>query len=405
MFRKKPRTLKDEENEGARGYSLDLPSSQRWNPQYTVPRNSIADEAHADLFSADTKSVPHLEKRQTDRSMSYGRSRRDLDTHGGMVKGGLEDDNEEGNEFSHMTHWLETLSELYMNDLDNRARWDPRWLNITRRERFEGLTSAAVTVVDYLSDDTVQRGEHLTSKKQLATTLQERPENCEVRVIMVSDLSRFVMGALGHLYSVDPEFWFEHLIDSGYGASDSGLKLKNAVWMNWAERKTRFRQRALPGVGQRTEWNLPRRTKTRCWAHLRWGLLGLLHYLGRKGFHEDEIDMRLGDGRWVMERDVLLDKHGLLMTKKRQERLNKAKQKKKKDKLVPLDATTSVRSKTTNVYRAYSTFESIPKNPKYWVNRDLRVMAPEGASYWSRVDEGKKTSMSTTKRETISGSS
>ncbi|KAK7427006.1 hypothetical protein QQZ08_006433 [Neonectria magnoliae] len=36
------------------------------------------------------------------------------------------------------------------------------------------------------------------------------------------------MGALGQMYSVDPEFWFEHLVNSSYGASDSGLKLKNA---------------------------------------------------------------------------------------------------------------------------------------------------------------------------------
>lgn len=399
MFKKKPRPFKDEENEGSRAYSLDWAPSQRWNSQYTVPRNSIADEAHAYPFLSqatnDTNPSPRLEHRPTGRSMSYGRNKRDLDTHGGINKGNLigeiESDEEE-NEFSHMTHWLETLAELYMNDVDNRARWDPRWLNITRRERFEGLTSTAVTVIDYLSGDRVERGEPFTSKKQLAATLQHRPGNCEVRVILVSDLSRFTMGALGHLYSVEPEFWYEHLINSGYGASDSGLKLKNAVWLNWAERKTHFRQRALPGIGQRTEWNSPRRTKDRSWVHLRWGRLGLLHYLGRKGFHEDEIDTRLADGRWVMERDVTLDKYGLLMTKKRQARLNKTKQGEKKVQ-TPHAETTSVRTKTTNVYRPYSTFESIPKNPKYWVNRDLRVMAPEGASYWTGVDgDGKKTS-------------
>lgn len=332
--------------------------------------------------------------------MSYGRNRRDMDTSGTGVGKGVSDGEEE-EEFSNMRHWLETLSELYMNELDNRARWDPRWLNVTRRERFEGLESASISVVDYLADDTVQRSEPITNKNDFAVALEGRPANSEVRVIMVSDLSRFVMGALGQMYSVDPEFWFEHLINSSYGASDSGLKLKNAVWLNWVERETRFRHRALPGVGQRTEWNLPRRTQSRNWAHMRWGRLGLLHYLGRKGFYEDEIEKRIADGRWTMERDVVLDKRGLLMTQKRQAAADKkAREKNKKEKRKKKSRATeeanadgtSTRSKTSNVYRAYSTFQSLPRNPAWWTNRDLRVMAPEGMSYWSSInEEGKKT--------------
>ncbi|KAK1772140.1 hypothetical protein QBC33DRAFT_365 [Phialemonium atrogriseum] len=406
---KKSRRGKDDPGDGLGGYPLGWPSSQRWNPQYSVPRNSVDCEypssASPSRLEGGPDSPDHAKHFNQPRSMSYGRNTRDLDTHAAAQAGLRADDTEE---LSDLTHWLDTLAELYMNNLDNRARWDPRWLNITRRERFEGLASASVTVVDYLTSDPEPRREAITSKKQLAATLESRPENSDVRVVMVSDLSRFVMGALGQLYSIDPEFWYEHLVNSGYGASDSGLKLKNAVWMNWAERETRFRHRALPGVGQRTEWNLPRRTNKRCWAHLRWGRLGLLNYFGRKGFHEDEMETRVGDGRWVMERDVVLDKHGLLMTAKRKAEADRkakkeAEKRSKKEQQVPLPPslspspagadTTSVRGKTTNVYRAYSTFESLPNNPTFWTNRDLRVMAPEGASYWRGLDHGGKTTI------------
>ncbi|KPM40873.1 hypothetical protein AK830_g5725 [Neonectria ditissima] len=372
MAKKNRRAGGAQDEEAASGsYELPWPSSQRWNPRYDVPRNSTEDGT--DGVSRDAK--PEGDSRAWSR----------------RGRGVLEP-----------AHWLETLSELYMNDLDRRARWDPRWLSVTRRERFEGMESASVSVVDYLSDDTVQRSELSTSKNGLAVALEARPENSQVRVIMVSDLSRFVMGALGQLYSVDPEFWFEHLVNSSYSANDSGLKLKNAVWLNWVERETRFRHHALPGVGQRTEWNLPRRTRSRNWAHIRWGRLGLLHYLGREGFHEDEIEKRIADGRWTVERDVVLDPNGLLMTQKRQARADKkAKKRKRKQKAAHAAQTyrpqkradgTSARFKTTNVYRAYSTFQSLPRNPGWWSNRDLRVLAPEGSSYWSSVDEqGKKT--------------
>ncbi|KAK7413852.1 hypothetical protein QQX98_007269 [Neonectria punicea] len=389
------------DEEGLGGYELPWPASQRWNPRYDVPRNSTDGDYDAIARNAkpedDVGTKAAFKLREEGRSMSYGRNKRDMDTCGtGVGSGSLGVD--EAEEFLNLRHWLETLSELYMNELDNRARWDPRWLNVTRRERFEGMESTSVSVVDYLSDDTVQRSELITSKNALAVALEARPENPEVRVVMVSDLSRFIMGALGQMYSVDPEFWFEHLVNSSYGASDSGLKLKNAVWLNWVERETRFRHHALPGVGQRTEWNLPRRTQARNWAHIRWGRLGLLHYLGREGFHEDEIEKRIADGRWTMERDVILDKNGLLMTQKRQARADKkAKKRKRKHKTArapqqPNADGTSARIKTTNVYRAYSTFQSLPRNPGWWSNRDLRVLAPEGSSYWSGVDEhGKKT--------------
>lgn len=399
MFKKNRRARVGDDSEDE-GYALPWPSSDRWNPNYSVPRNSV-DNAHASsTFASQLEKGPEpvqrIKHHDTERSMSWGRTTRDMDTKGGL--GGTFDfEDEDQDEFSNLTHWLETLAELYMNELDNRARWDPRWLNITRRERFEGLRSASVKIIDYLNDDTVKTSESLTSKTQLASTLQARPEDSEVRVIMVTDLSRFVVGALGQMYAIDPEFWFEHLVNSGYGASDSGLKLKNAVWLNWAERETRFRHRALPGTGQRTEWNSRRRVKDRCWTHIRWGRLGLLHYLGRIGYHEDEMEKRLVDGRYLIERDVALDKYGLLMTTKRQARKEKRarKQAKKKSGLRASDHDKPAgRSKTSNVYRPYSTFGSLPKNPQYWRNRDLRVLAPEGISCWSNIDEqGKKIGM------------
>ena len=386
MFKKKAKACADDGEAEDNGYPLPWPKSERWNPRYEVPRNSLADD---ELLPGP--------------SFVHVRSTRDLDTKTGGARAAAAAEAQEPvsvEEFSSLSHWLEALAELYMNQLDNRARWDPRWLNITSRERFEGLTSVTVTVVDYLADDDkeeVRRSEPISTKNDLAAALQTRPEDSEVRIIMVSDLSRFVMGGLGQLYSVDPEFWFDHLIDSGYSASDSGLKLKNAVWMNWAERETRFRHRVLPGIGRRTEWNLPRRARERSWVHLRWARLGLLNYLGRKGFHEDEMEDRLADARWTVERDVLLDKNGLLMTKSRvarEEARRKKRAEKKGSHRSPPASTeqTRTRAKTTNIYRAYSSFESLPRNPAYWANRDLRVMAPEGASCWSGVDDaGRKT--------------
>jgi hypothetical protein len=334
-----------------------------------------------------------------------------MDTFAGGIRQSNEGSEDE-EEFSNPKLWIETVSELYMNELDNRARWDPRWLNVTRRERFEGLESVTISIIDYLANDEVEKSRLITTKRDLAAAINTRPDGSQTRVVMVSDLSRFVMGALGQLYSVDPEFWYEHLIASGYSASDSGLKLKNAVWMNWNERETRFRHRPLPGIGQRTEWNVARRT-TKNWAHLRWGRLGALHYLGRPGFHEDEIAGRISDGRWTIERDVVLDKTGLLLTDKRRKRAEQKMQKKedkaakKKDKknkkrfglpelpkvAVKLEGTAD-RIKTSNVYRPYSTFFPIlRRNAEYWKDRDLRVMAPEGIGYWSSVDkEGRKTS-------------
>ncbi|SCO43681.1 uncharacterized protein FFNC_09310 [Fusarium fujikuroi] len=406
MFNRKRRGVTDEERLSS--YELDWPTSQRWKPNYSVPRNSLEYDLNASRDSSDPSKEP--EKRpNVPHPMSFG-SRRDMDTSAKAIRQGVLDQGADEEEFSNLKLWIETMSELYMNDLDNRARWDPRWLNVTRRERFEGLESVAISIVDYFANETVEKSELVTTKKDLAVALNSRPESSQVRVIMVSDLSRFVMGALGQLYSVDPEFWYEHLIASGYCASDSGLKLKNATWMNWAEQETRFRHRPLPGIGQQTEWNLSRRTKARKWAHLRWGRLGLLHYLGRKGFYEDEIAKRISDGRWTIERDVVLDKYGLLLTDKRKKRAEKKmkekrekEEKAKKKSLNAFDVPktssgheiegTLTRAKTSNVYRPYSTFHPVlPQNPTYWSNRDLRVMAPEGLGYWSSVDkEGRKT--------------
>lgn len=399
MFKRNQNRRAGDDNERPT-YALNWPSSDRWNPNYNVPRNSFATENgieidDSQLEKGNNTPIQRVKHSATGRSLSWG-VKRDLDTSArGRAHIGDEDDLEE--EFSNLTHWLHLLAELYMNELDNRARWDTRWLNITRRERFEGLSSVEVTVIDYLEDNTVKTSERIKGKNELASTLQDRPKDSTVRVIMVNDISRFIMGALGQMYSIDPEFWFEHLISSGYGASDSGLKLKNAVWMNWAERETRFRHHALPKIGQRTEWNAPRRTKVRKWAHLRWGRLGLLNYLGRKGFHEDEMGQRISDSRWMIERDVRLDKRGFFMTAKRQaQAAKKARKQDRKGKAADVDTVadgSTGRSKASNVYRPYSSFVPLPRNPGYWKNRDLRVLSPEGVSYYSTEEsDGRKTS-------------
>ncbi|KAK2932022.1 hypothetical protein FoTM2_006479 [Fusarium oxysporum f. sp. vasinfectum] len=392
MFNRKRRSVTDEERISS--YELDWPTSQRWKPNYSVPRNSLEYDLNTSRDSFDPNkeferrpNVPH--------PMSFG-SRRDMDTSAKAIRQGLLDQGADEEEFSNLKLWIETMSELYMNDLDNRARWDPRWLNVTRRERFEGLESAAISIVDYFANETVEKSELVTTKKDLAVALDSRPESSQVRVIMVSDLSRFVMGVLGQLYSVDPEFWYEHLIASGYCASDSGLKLKNATWMNWAEQETHFRHRPLPGIGQRTEWNLPRRTKARKWAHLRWGRLGLFITSGARVF----MRMRLRSAS-LMDAGRLNET--LFLTKKKMKERRKKEERAKKKSLDAFDVPktssgheiegTSTRAKTSNVYRPYSTFHPVlPQNPTYWGNRDLRVMAPEGLGYWLSVDkEGRKT--------------
>ncbi|UNI24565.1 hypothetical protein JDV02_010300 [Purpureocillium takamizusanense] len=396
MFGKTRASRAEEDRD--RGYPLDWPTSERWNPHYDVPRNSLE---NANLPGpAEKTNTPPPECLDGGSRKQPVVTSRELEIHGEHDLGGAETRRsvesrlgEEG--LADLSHWLETLGEIYMNHLDNRARWDPRWLNVTRRERYDGLRSASITILDYVAGDTGPRTSLIAGKRHLAAALQSRPENSEVRVILVTDLSRFVMGALGQLFGIDPEFWFEHLANSGYAASDSQLKVANAVWMNWAERETRFRHRPLPGVGQRTQWNSPRRAKGRTWAHLRWARLGLLHYLGKKGFHEDEIERRLGDGRWIVERDITLDKNGLLMTEARLAKAKRASEKRRKKQQDSRTTTAEEmpgRAKATNVYRAYSTFEGLPKNVSAWRNRDLRVVAPEGASYWSGVDDhGKRT--------------
>jgi hypothetical protein len=116
-----------------------------------------------------------------------------------------------------------------------------------------------------------------------------------------------------------------------------------------------------------------------------------MHYLGKKGFHEDEIEYRISDGRWLIERDVFLDKYGFFMTRRRMLKHNMANQESKSKKKKKGDSLHS-RTKDSNIYRAYSTFDGLPKNITAWKNRDLRVVAPEGTSYWSGTDEqGQKT--------------
>ncbi|EFY95619.1 CorA-like divalent cation transporter [Metarhizium robertsii] len=360
-------------------YPLDWPQSQRWNPDYNVPRNSLEDDDSLAQSSTLSSTQPKGKTVYTEATV-----RREDGQHSTAVHAqsrhqaaGL------GSQLPDLSHWLKTLSEIYMNNLENRARWDPRWLSITRRERHEGLASSTITILDYMNDESVPLKTTTTEIAQLCVALQERPEACAVRVLMVNDLSRFVMGALGQLYAVDPEFWFDHLTNSGYAASDSQLKVSSAVWMNWAERETRFRHRSLPGIGQRTQWNTSSRTRGRNWGHIRWARLGLMHYLGKKGFNEDEIECRLGDGRWLVERDVFLDKYGFFMTPRRL--LRNAQLAKRSSKKKPQDLYS--RAKDSNIYRAYSTFDGLPKNVTAWKNRDLRVVAPEGASYWSGADQ------------------
>ncbi|KAM3467507.1 hypothetical protein NHJ6243_000128 [Beauveria neobassiana] len=300
------------------GYALAWPRSQRWNPSYSVPRNSLERSLSANLaLQNGPKSVPRNAAATSLGSVSHQNTlvqSTDRASSEASVELPEADEKETPDDLSNLSHWLETLSELYMNNLDNRARWDPRWLNVTQRERYGGLSSSQITVVDYVSDQPTGTVATATTKQHLAELLQHRPEKCQLRVIMMTDLSRFTMGAIGQTYNVDPEFWFEHLANSGYAASDSQLKVNNALWMNWSEQETRFRHHPLPGTGQRTEWNVPRRVKSRPWVHLKWARLGLMHYLGKKGFNEAEIEVRLHDGRWLAERDVVLDKWGRYMT-------------------------------------------------------------------------------------------
>ena len=388
MFRKSRAALANVDEPKA-AYDLDWPPSQRWNPDYNVPRNSLEHE-----YGASTSEHKHANAdRANDESTKWSdltpRSSHDEIREAKEPPGTAESTNQ----LSDLSHWLETLAEIYMNQLENRARWDPRWLSITRRERFDGLECSAVSILDYLDDEPAPRSTAITDKIRFSIALQSRLKNCVVRVLVVNDLSRFTMGALGQLYAVDPEFWYEHLANSGYAASDSQLKVSSAVWMNWVQRETRFRHRPLPGTGQRTQWNSPRRVRKRTWTHVRWGRLRLLHYLGKKGFHEDEIEYRLNDGRWLVERDVLLDKHGYLMTTARlASQAEKEKASKGKGKGEGKRKVTFSRGKGSNIYRAYSTFDGLPKNVVSWTNRDLRVVAPEGTSYWSGQNErGQRT--------------
>lgn len=381
------------------GYDLPWPRSQRWNPNYSVPRNSLEkplSERLNHLKEAKLEYRGSGTSPSTD-SLSHANT---LVAEPGKTAAKVEP-TDTREDLSNLSHWLETLSELYMNNLDNRARWDPRWLNVTHRERYDGLCSAAVTVIDYVSGQDTASSQAADTKEQLAKVLQGRPKGCNLRVVMATDVSRFIMGAIGQKYSIDPEFWFEHLSNAGYAASDSQLKVCNAIWMNWSEQEIHFRHHPLPGVGQHTEWNIPRRMKARSWTHTRWARLGLMHYLGKKGFNEAEIEVRLGDGRWVMERDVVLDKWGRYMTKQKiakaknlAEQKRKERQQKRKKEYPTAPSSNEddgiskpSKVKASNVYRAYSTFEGLPKNLNSWFNRDLRVMAPEGLSHWSGLDE------------------
>ncbi|KAJ4145388.1 hypothetical protein LMH87_004240 [Akanthomyces muscarius] len=386
------------------GYALAWPRSMRWNPSYSVPRNSLERPLSARLASRnETKPVPSDAATASLGSISHQNT---LVQDNGKASSENEkkspkaEDSEQPEDLGNLSHWLETLSELYMNNLDNRARWDPRWLNVTHRERYGGLSSSAITVIDYISGQPDSTVTAATTKQHMASLLQDRPKSCDLRVVLITDLSRFTMGAVGQMYNIDPEFWFEHLANSGYAASDSQLKLNNAIWMNWSEEETRFRHRPLPGTGQRTEWNIPRRVKSRSWVHVKWARLGLMHYLGKKGFNEAEIEVRLSDGRWLVERDVVLDKWGRYMTTQKLAKakvLAEAKQKKKqkehKGHYPPVPGPSSdanltpSKVKASNVYRPYSTFEGLPKNLNSWYNRDLRVLAPEGFSHWTGSDE------------------
>ncbi|TQV99554.1 Mg2+ transporter protein, CorA-like/Zinc transport protein ZntB [Cordyceps javanica] len=386
------------------GYPLAWPRSQRWNPSYTVPRNSLEQSPSTNpTWHSISKPVPPSAATTSLGSLSHQNTlvqrhgRTSFETAANSPKA---DESDPPEDLSDLSHWLETLSELYMNNLDNRARWDPRWLNVTHRERYGGLSSSAVTIIDYISGQHTGAVTAVTTKQHLAEMLQDRPKACDLRVVMITDLSRFTMGAIGQTYSIDPEFWFEHLANSGYAASDSQLKVNNAIWMNWSEQETRFRHRPLPGTGQRTEWNIPRRVKSRSWVHMKWSRLGLMHYLGKKGFNEAEIEVRLSDGRWLAERDVVLDKWGRYMTKQKlakaklvADEKEKKKQRKQKGHYPPVanpstdTGLTPSKVKASNVYRPYSTFEGLPKNINSWYNRDLRVLAPEGLSHWSGSDE------------------
>src|SRR6478735_12634926 len=102
MFNRRRRDLTDEEH--LSGYDLDSPLSQRWKPEYSVPRNSLESRiTDKEVGSGERpRHVPH--------PLSFGRNRRDMDTFAGGIRQSNEESEDE-EEFSDPKLWIETVSE------------------------------------------------------------------------------------------------------------------------------------------------------------------------------------------------------------------------------------------------------------------------------------------------------
>lgn len=73
------------------------------------------------------------------------------------------------------------LRDLQEQIWKNRARWDPRWLSITRRERYDGLSRSSVTIMDYLDGGVAPaQTTACTSRGHLGVALQTRPRSSAV---------------------------------------------------------------------------------------------------------------------------------------------------------------------------------------------------------------------------------
>lgn len=151
------------------GYELESPRERRWLPLYDVPRNS----------SESASSSAHLSASQHEKGGDHGH-RPDSQTQsraGGSRNAAHDGPRHIDQGLADLGHWIQTLAEIYMNDLDNRSRWDPRWLNVTRDGRFQDFGSASVTVVDYQTDtdDPAPARQSITTTQDLAATLQRAP--------------------------------------------------------------------------------------------------------------------------------------------------------------------------------------------------------------------------------------
>ena len=112
----------------------------------------------------------------------------------------------------------------YSSTIDNLNPHLPHLVNITKSSRSENVS---VTCYDYCSNkipsmrafSIEQESKELQSAegKSLQVYLTETPpERLQLRLIVVSDLSTDIIDCLDHLFSISPEFYEEHLVNSGW---------------------------------------------------------------------------------------------------------------------------------------------------------------------------------------------